>query len=132
MGIVLMLHSINRWIVIVIALVTIIRFALVWAKAMPASKLDALLLRAYSADLGIQVLLGLIYLVWSGAAGAGLPGYRIGHTVVALIAVAVAGMAMRWRKGDATVFARNGLIAVVVSLLLIYAAVAMLPGGWMR
>ncbi len=132
MGFVLMLHSINRWIVILIALVTIIRFALVWAKVTQPAPIDTILMRVYSADLGIQVLLGLIYLIWSGAAGVRLPGYRIGHAAVMLIAVAVAGMAMRWRKAEATVFARNGLIAVMISLVLIYVSVSMLPGGWMR
>lgn len=132
MGFVLMLHSLNRWLVILIALVTIVRLGMVWLKVRPAAPLDVQLLRVYSIDLGIQFVLGLIFLIWSGVAGAGLPGYRIGHAVVMIVAIAVAGMAMRWRDAEGTLRARNGLLAVVVSLVLIFVGVSLLPGGWMR
>ena len=131
MNFLLSFHSGLRWIVIVVAVIAIIRFALVWARAMPLNSLDATLMRVYSIALGIQVLVGLTYLIISGINGVGFPGYRIAHAVVMFTAMIVAARSRR-AGGEGPLRGRNYLLAVVLSLVLIFVGVALLPGGWSR
>jgi len=80
----------------------------------------------------LQLLMGIIFLVWNGLAGAGFPLYRIEHGVMMLLAAITAHVPMRWRAAPAPVRFRNSLFAVVGALLLVILGVFILPGGWTR
>ena len=132
MGIVLMLHSIVRWVIVLAAVIGIGRYALVMAGRMPGSKLDRGLMSGFTGLMDLNVLLGLIYLLWSGlATPIGFPMQRIEHAVTNVIAVVVAHIfAARAKKAtDDKSMARNNLLGIVVSLVLVVAAVAVV-GGW--
>ena len=132
MGIVLMLHSIVRWVIVLVAVIGIGRYALVMAGRMPGSKLDRGLMSGFTGLMDLNVLLGLIYLLWSGlATPIGFPMQRIEHAVTNVIAVVVAHIfAARAKKAtDDKSMARNNLLGIVVSLVLVVAAVAVV-GGW--
>jgi hypothetical protein len=132
MDILLTVHSIIRWVIIAVAIVAIVRFALVWVGRMAAGSADRRLMSAFSGLLDTQALLGLIYLVLSALGGGGLPRERIEHAITMILAIIVGHLPMRWRDAEGTIRARNNLLAIVVALILIYIGVARLPGGWTR
>ena len=132
MGIVLRLHSIVRWVIVLAAVIGIGRYVLVMAGRTPGSKMDRGLMSGFTGLMDLNVLLGLIYLLWSGlATPIGFPMQRIEHAVTNVIAVVVAHIfAARARKAaDDKVMARNNLLGIVISLVLVVAAVAVV-GGW--
>ncbi|MBI5564441.1 MAG: hypothetical protein HY870_06075 [Chloroflexi bacterium] len=132
MGFVLMLHSIVRWGIVLAGVIGIGRYALVMAGRMPGNKMDRGLMAGFTGLMDLNVLLGLIYLLWSGlSTPIGFPLERIEHAVTNVIAVAVAhAFATRAKKAaDDKAMARSNLLGVVIALLLIVVAVAIV-GGW--
>ncbi|MCA0454234.1 MAG: hypothetical protein LCI00_09700 [Chloroflexi bacterium] len=132
MEFVLMLHSIVRWLIVIVTVIALVRFALVWLGNQPEQRYDKILLSAFSGLVDLQVLIGLIYLIWSGSAGAGFPSYRIEHSVIMVIAAVVGHLPRRWRDAPVQTRARNNVIAILVVLVLVYVGVARLPLGWSR
>ena len=129
MGFILMLHSIVRWLVVIVAVVAIARYALALAGKTQPGGLDRGLMTGYTGLLDLNVLLGLIVLIGLGLYS--LP--QIEHAVGNLIGVVVAHVfAQRARKQtDDKAIARLRLIGVVASILIIVAGVA-LVNGWQR
>jgi hypothetical protein len=133
MSILLMLHSIVRWIVVLVAVVAIVKLALGWLRGGAFKGMDRGLVAGFSGLMDLQATLGIVFLLWNGlATEIGFPRHRIEHAFVMIIAAVVAHLPARWKNaGDSTRF-RNSLIAIVVSLVLVYIGVATLPGGWSR
>lgn len=132
MGFVLMLHSIVRWVIVAVAVIGVGRYALVLAGKLSGHKMDRGLMAGFTGLMDLNVLLGLIYLLWSGlSTPIGFPMERIEHAVTNIIAVVVAHVfAARAKKAaDDKVMARNNLLGIVISLVLVVAAVAVV-GGW--
>jgi hypothetical protein len=131
MNMLLAAHSGVRWLVIVVAVVVLVKCLWGWLGKQPFASIDRTLTKAFAGVVDLQVLLGLIYLLWSGFAGAGFPRYRIEHAVTMILAAVVAHFAGRKGASDSARF-RNATIAVVVTLLLVFAGIAVLPGGLSR
>jgi multisubunit Na+/H+ antiporter MnhB subunit len=127
---VLMAHSILRWLIVLAALLALIRLGWGLASKRAYDQTAWRLVNAYSGLMSLQMLLGLIYFLWSGFAGSGFPGYRIGHLVVMLLAVVASHLPKRWKNAPDAVRTRNDLITLVVSLILVALGVMMLPQGW--
>lgn len=124
-SIVITLHSINRWIIVVVGLVTAIKFLIGWLGSRSYQSADRGLMSAYTGLLDLQLLLGIILLFTRG-----LANYQIEHAVTMVIALVLAHLSRVWRdKEDKTKF-RNNFLAIVVGLLLIALGVARLPIGW--
>lgn len=128
MGFVLTVHSIVRWLVVIIAVIAVVRYALVMAGKAQSSGMDRGLMSGYTGLLDLNVLLGLILIV-----GLGFTTPRIEHAITNIIGVAVAHFfARRARKiEDARLKARNNLLGIVISIAIIIVGVA-LVGGWTR
>ncbi len=131
LGIVLEIHSLVRWVVVGISLLALVWFALVWLRALRNEKLDRGLMAAFSGLIDVQVLIGIIYILWSGLAGAGFPSYRLEHAAIMIIAAVVAHLSMRWRKVAVQLRARNNLALIVGVLILVFIGVSRLPQGWL-
>ena len=131
MDFVLTLHSIVRWVIVIVALAAIVRFVLVWAGKAQDSNMDRGLMSGFSGLLDLQVLLGLIYLVWNGLSAAGFPLFRLAHALIMIVAVVIAHLSMRWKNAEASIRARNNLFAIVASSVLIFIGVAIV-GGWVK
>lgn len=133
MSILLMLHSIVRWIIVLVAVVAIVKLALGWLRGGAFKGMDRGLVAGFSGLMDLQATLGIVFLLWNGlATEIGFPRHRIEHAFVMIIAAVVAHLPARWKNAaDATRF-RNSLLAIVVSLVLVYIGVATLPGGWNR
>lgn len=132
MNIVFYLHSYNRWLIIAVALLILIRSTFILAGRLSVGRIDSTALVGLRSVLGIQGLLGLVYLIWSGVAGAGVPWYRIAHLVVMLIVVVIGDLSSRWKDAEPKIFARNNILLIIGLFVLIGIGVAFLPGGASR
>lgn len=132
MNTLLILHSTVRWMIVILGLVALVKFALGWLRNSAFGGMDRGLSSGFSGLIDLQVVLGLVFLVWTGVTGAGFPALRIEHALTMIIAAIVAHLPLRWRQAAARLRFRNSLVSVLVTLLLIYMGVARLPGGWSR
>jgi uncharacterized membrane protein YphA (DoxX/SURF4 family) len=132
MGFLLMLHSIVRGVILLVAVVAIIKFAVGWLRGSEFKGMDRGLMSGFSGLMDLQVMLGLILLLWSGFAGAGFPRYRLEHAVVMIIAAVVAHLNARWRNAENKVRFRNDLFIILATLVLILLGISVLPGGLSR
>ena len=131
MLILLEIHSIVRWLIVVIGIVAIVKFAIGWARKSAFDKMDRGLSAGFSGLMDLQVTLGLLYFLITGFGGVGFPMVRIEHMVTMLLA-AFAGHAPAMFKKKAWNKHAVALGATIVALLLIYVGVMRLPGGWAR
>jgi uncharacterized membrane protein YphA (DoxX/SURF4 family) len=125
MGFVQMIHSINRWVIVVVAAIALIKFLMGWLRDANYQPTDRGLMAGYTGLLDLQLLLGIILLI-----GLGLSNYRIEHAGTMLIAIVLAHASRMWRDKVDTVKFRNNFLAILIGLLLIIAGVAILPQGW--
>ena len=127
MGTLMTIHGEIRWLVAILAVVIIIKFAIGWLGRRNYASLDRSLLMAYTILLDINVLLGLILLFFNG----GVNGPRIRHATTMLLAAIAGHMTAMWRRSsDSPTKFRNQLLMVALSLLLVFFGVIRLRGGF--
>jgi hypothetical protein len=133
MTILLMIHSIIRWLIVIAAVAAIVKFALGWLQGGAFQKIDRILAAAFSGLLDLQATLGLIMLLWTGLViGLGFPLKNIEHATVMIAAAVLGHLPARWKNAaDKTRF-RNTLFCVLAALVCVYLGVARLEGGWSR
>jgi hypothetical protein len=132
MNILLEIHSIVRWLIVLVAVVAIVKFAMGWLQGGAFKGMDRGLSSGFSGLLDLQVTLGLILMVWTGLTGAGFPMFRIEHATTMVIAAVVAHLPARWKNATDSIRFRNTLFCILGALLLVYVGVMRLPGGWTR
>lgn len=131
LGIVFNLHSVVRWLVVAVSLISFVWFALVWLRGTRNEKADRGLMAAFSGLIDLQVTIGLVLILWSGFAGVGFPRYRLEHAFIMIVAAVVAHLSARWRDAEIRTRARNNVALILVVLVLVFIGVALLPQGWM-
>jgi hypothetical protein len=94
--------------------------------------MDRGLASSFSGLIDLQTTLGIIYLIWDGIAVNGFPMYRIEHATTMIIAAVIAHLNVIWKKSEDKIRFRNALFIVIGVLVLIFAGVSRLPGGWTR
>jgi len=129
MGFILMIHSILRWLIVVVGLIALVKLGSGWLGKQAFGKMDRGLISGFSGLMDLQMLLGVIFFIWSGVAEAGFPMYRIEHAITLIVAVAVAHLPARWKKEADNPRFRNSFFAILISMLLIVVGVATV-GGW--
>lgn len=129
MNFLLTLHSINRWLIVVIGVVAAVKFLIGWLRKADYQSSDQGLLRGYTGLLDLQLLLGLILFVVL-LIDQGLVRYRLEHAIPMVIAVVLAHLVLIWRTKPDPVKFRNAFLVIAAGLLLIIAGVAVLPLGW--
>lgn len=133
MSILLPIHSIVRWLIVIVALAAIVKFALGWLKGGSFQKNDRILASAFSGLMDLQAALGLIFLLWNGLVdGIGFPMTRIEHATTMIIAVVVGHLPARWKNAADPIRFRNTLFCIIGALVLVYLGVLRLPAGWSR
>lgn len=130
MGILLSLHSIVRWIIVVVGVIALVKFIIGLVQKSVFGKMDRGLSSGFSGLMDLQVTLGLLYFLITGFGGVGFPPYRIEHAVTMLIAAGVAHAPSMFKKASNKYAVALG--AIVGALVLIYIGVSFLPGGWSR
>lgn len=132
MSILLMIHSILRWVVLLVAVIAIVRFLIGWLRSSEYTGMDRGLMSGFSGLMDLQAALGIVLLLWSGFAGIGFPRYRIEHGLIMILAAVVAHLSARWKDAPGPLRFRNNLFLVAGSLILILIGIAVLPGGLSR
>jgi hypothetical protein len=125
----LTLHSLVRWFVVALLIITLVRLLAVWLGNREYSRLDGTLMKVFSGFFDLQVLIGIILLiVWASTNGMIRQIYE--HvTMMALAAVAV-HITAKWKKSPGQVRARNTAIMLLIAAVLIVVGVMRLPQGW--
>ncbi|HEY3313638.1 MAG TPA: hypothetical protein VGK00_18515 [Anaerolineales bacterium] len=130
MSILLIIHSITRWLVVFVALALVGRLLLGLINSRPFDKSAGVLVAAFGGLMDVQMLLGLLLFLLGGFGGLGFPAYRWEHAVLMLLAVIMAHVPAWWKKSPDEVRTRNTLIMVILSLVLVFLGVG--PLGWTR
>ncbi len=130
MAFLLMLHSVIRWAIIVIAALIVIKYSINLAANSAFKGMDRGLASGYSGLMDLQALIGLAYFIWNGTTVAGFPFYRILHGIVMLIAILSAHVPARLKALPDKLRFQYSLLAVVVSLVLVLIGISLVPNGW--
>jgi len=129
MGIVLMIHSLVRVLILLVAVVAILKLGFGWLAKKPFDGMDRGVTSGFSGLMELQALLGIIILLGGAFTGIGFPVNRIEHAVAMIAAVVVAHLPMRWKTAPDGVHQRNNLFAVLGSLLLVLIGLTAVTGG---
>jgi hypothetical protein len=125
----LAMHSIWRWVVVVVGVIALVKLALGLIQKRPFTGLDRTLSMLFSTSVDIQVVLGILVIVTSGF----FTRERGEHIVMMVLALIAVHLPARWRAAPDQVRFRNTLIAFVVALVFIFIGVALLNNGaWAR
>ncbi|MBI1794633.1 MAG: hypothetical protein HYR70_10620 [Chloroflexi bacterium] len=127
MDIILAIHSLVRWAIILVAAIAIIKFTISWAGNSSFKGMDRGLVSGYSGLIDLQVLLGLVYLIWNGLAGAGFPLYRIEHAIAMILAAFAGHLPARFKNLNDKLRFQFSLFAILGSLILVFIGLLFLP-----
>ena len=129
----LIIHSIVRGLILILAVVALVKFAIGWLRKDTFKDVDQKITSWFSRLMDIQAALGLILLLWNGLVdGAGFPRYRLEHMVVMIVAVGVSHMSARWKNAADTEKFRNTFLLILGVLVLVFIGISRLPNGLSR
>ncbi|HEX3053264.1 MAG TPA: hypothetical protein VHP83_21580 [Aggregatilineaceae bacterium] len=123
------IHGEVRWLILIVAAITVIYLVTRWLQKKPYDQRATFLTTLFGVTLDIQMLLGLIYFVWSGIDWDYWPRQRFEHLAVMFVAVGIAHMPRRWQTQADTVRYRNAIAVIIAVLVLIVVGILLLPGG---
>lgn len=127
MEIIRTIHGEVRWLVAIVAIIVIVKFALGLIQKAKYGRMDRGLMSGLVGLIDINFLLGLILLFSLGFDSR----TRLEHAGTMFIAVLLAHSNAAWRKsGDSAKLFRNNLILVVVVLALVFVGVITIRGGF--
>ncbi len=130
MSIVLFVHSWLRWLIVIVAVVAIVKFAVGLSRRGAFDPMSRGLQSGFTGLLDLQALLGVIYFFWSGLTGTGFPGFRIEHAIAMVVALAVAHIASaRGKNAPDPQRYRTALLGVAAALVILFVGIVLLPGG---
>ncbi|MCC7162315.1 MAG: hypothetical protein IT331_07465 [Anaerolineae bacterium] len=127
MEFVLMLHSLWRWVVVVVALVALVKFGWGWLRKKSPDTLDGRLRLGFVSVLDVQALLGVVLLVLYAINNVPLR-VALEHAVIMVVAVVLAHLTSRWGKRDDNTALRNNSLIVLAVIVLIVVGVARVMG----
>ena len=132
MNILLMIHSILRWVILLVAVIAIVVFLVSWLRRSQLQGVDRGLMSGFSGLMDLQATLGIVLLVWSGLAGVGFPRYRLEHAFIMVLAAVVAHLSARWKNAEEPIRYRNYFLIILASLALVLIGISVLPGAFTR
>ena len=128
MNILLMIHSILRWVILLVAVIALVVFLVSWLRRSQLQGMDRGLMSGFSGLMDLQAFVGIILLIWGGLGGIGFPTYRIEHGLIMVLAAVVVHVSSRWRKTDEPLHYRNYFLIILASLALVLIGISVLPG----
>jgi len=121
------IHGDVRWLVAIVAIIVIIKFALGLIQKSEYGRMDRGLMSGLVGLIDLNFLLGLILLISLGFDSRA----RLEHAGTMFIAVLLAHSNAAWRKSeDSAKLFRNNLILVIVVLVLVFVGVTIVRGGF--
>jgi hypothetical protein len=127
-----MIHSILRWVILLVAVIAIVVFLVSWLRRSQLQGVDRGLMSGFSGLMDLQATLGIVLLIWSGLAGIGFPRYRIEHGLIMVLAAVVAHLSARWKNAEEPIRYRNYFLIILASLVLVMIGISVLPGTFTR
>ena len=125
----LTIHSIIRWLIVLVALVAVVKFAIGWLGGSTFKGMDRGLAAGFSGLLDLQATLGIILFVWFSTR-TGFQMVRVEHAGAMLIAIILGHLPARWKNAEDKIRFRNTLFCILGALVFIYLGVSRLPVGW--
>ena len=127
MDIIRIIHGEMRWLVAILAIVVIVKFAIGLIQKKEYGRMDRGLMSGLVGLIDLNFLLGLILLFSLGFESR----VRLEHAGTMFIVVLLAHSNAAWKKSeDSAKLFRNNLILVIVVLALVYVAVTLLKPGF--
>lgn len=116
MAIIRTIHGELRWVIAIVAIIVLIKFAIGWFGKREYQPIDRTLLLIYTSLMDVNLVLGLILLFSLGLSGM----VRLEHAITMILAVVSAHLTALWRKSeDSTTKYRNQLLMVLLSLVFV-------------
>ena len=131
MGILLMAHSLTRWLIVAVAVVALVASATGLIRKSGYDKTTGGLMRGFSGLMDLQALMGIGLLLWMGLGGTGFPRYRLEHAITMIVAVVIGHLPARWKEKPAGLRYRNNLFVILGAMLLVTFGIFALPQGWL-
>jgi hypothetical protein len=126
MGTVLVIHSLLRWVFVILAIAVIVKFAIGWLQKQEFKPMDRGLLAGLVGTVDLQLLIGLVLLIGLGE----YTRHQLEHTFTMILALLLLHvMPRRWKESPGAIRFRNNLAVVIVALVLIVLGVVVLPGN---
>ncbi|MBK9249719.1 MAG: hypothetical protein IPM69_16780 [Ignavibacteria bacterium] len=129
MDIILNAHSHTRWLVLTIAVVTVLLYLFGWLSKRSFSKFDRIMGSVFVGILDMQALIGIVMLVMLLVEGTTLQVKQLEHIGTMFCAVAIAHLTARWKKLPDTLRFRNSLLFYIMALILVIHGIIRLRGG---
>jgi hypothetical protein len=141
MNILVILHSTLRWIILLVAVIAIIKFALGWLQGSAFKGLDRGLMSGFSGLMDLEATIGLfslILILWNqnrliesndpvcARLACFFPLYAVVHGVIMSAAAIVAHLPARWKNTDDNTRFRKNTFAILVSLVLVLVGIFVL------
>ncbi len=124
-------HSLLRWIVVILAIITLVRLMRIYfSNRNEFTPSENKTLRIFLIFFDIQILFGLFFFAWWITRGLPLEMYHWEHLGTMLSAAIIAHVSAVWKKKPAKARARNTIAVIIFALILILLGVWRLPQGW--
>ena len=117
----LILHSIIRWIIVLVALLALGNNLTGWIQQKSYTTRDSQIMSIFIGLLDLQLILGM-FLLFTGT----MTQANIFHSVVLILTVTIAHVHVQWHKKDPKIKFRNNTLLILFILFFIYIAVAAL------
>lgn len=125
------IHGLWRWVVALVALAALVKFAIGWFGKGKVTSLDKQLALAYAIVITIQLVLGVINLIIKLTQGIFIGSLYPEHIVYGLVATGLAhAIPMRKDERPDDRRFRMGFIFVLASLAIVLLSVVRMRGGW--
>jgi len=130
MDILLVIHSHTRWLILLVAILAIVKFAIGWLRGSAFEGMDRGLAAGFSGLMDLQATIGLIFLIWTSVVGVPFTPNRMEHATTMIIAAVLGHLPARWKNSPDAIRFRNTLFCIVGALVLVFMGVVRLRGGW--
>jgi hypothetical protein len=115
-------HSLVRWLIVIVGILAAIKFWRGWRRGGVFAGTDRALLFAFTGLMDIQVLIGAVYLF-----GSGFRSERLAHALVMFLATLVAHLSALWKKAEDVKRFRLSLFIVLDTFVVIIFGLLYLP-----
>ena len=119
-------HWTLPWLILVIGMYAVIRFARGYIRETVFTKTDQRLVAVFSGLMDLQGALGLIFFLVSGLEGIGFPSNRILHGSFMLVAVVIPHISSRWGASDDQTRHLNNFFGILSSFLIMLVGLSLI------
>ncbi|MFT3891832.1 MAG: hypothetical protein QM730_09390 [Anaerolineales bacterium] len=111
-------HWFLPWLILLIGMYDVVRFARGYINETTFTKTDQRLVAVFSSLMDLQAALGLIFFLTTGLEGIGFPSNRILHGTIMFVAAVAPHLSSRWVGADDQSRYLNNFFGILGSFLL--------------